>query len=463
MSKPAVTGPREVRQAILRSRISRGASASFAVLVLGQAASLCLFVFLARILPGASYGAFSLAITWLNVGALFCSLGFAPALTRFTAAYLATAKHALLTGLLKRSSQLAFGVSFATTLGTLLALEVNKEAIQPEALSVFRIGACALPLVTLTNLRSGTIRGLAQPAAALLPDRIIRPITVLAGVIFFFWAGWTTTAEDVMWLYVTGSLIGFVISAYLVRVRLPSERHKYRAEYETREWLKTATGLLLTSGGFLLATQADTMLVGAFLGAEEAGVYFSASRIAALVQFGVLAIQQIAAPLISGLHARGEKQRLQQVLSFAWMGSAGFAVSASGALALFSEQALSLFGPEFTGGETVLFIILVGQLLNALTGLTGLTMTMTGHQNQAAAIIGTAALMNILLDTILIPVAGINGAAVATTLTTAAWNLPMVYLGWRYLGLKVVPFPWPKPTTATPNRSSSSNSLSSNQ
>nr|WP_277879386.1 polysaccharide biosynthesis C-terminal domain-containing protein [Coleofasciculus sp. FACHB-712] len=85
-----------------------------------------------------------------------------------------------------------------------------------------------------------------------------------------------------------------------------------------------------------------------------------------------------------------------------------------------------LFGSSFVEGLPALVILTVGQMVNALSGSVGFLMTMTGHQREAALIIGSSAILNVVLNAALIPYLGINGAALSTALTTALWNIIML-------------------------------------
>jgi O-antigen/teichoic acid export membrane protein len=65
---------------------------------------------------------------------------------------------------------------------------------------------------------------------------------------------------------------------------------------------------------------------------------------------------------------------------------------------------------------------------------------MTKHQNDAALILLGAVVLNILLNLILVPSFGMEGAAIATATSTAAWNLAMVVRVKQLLGVRTLPF-----------------------
>ena len=181
-------------------------------------------------------------------------------------------------------------------------------------------------------------------------------------------------------------------------------------------------------------------MVGALLDSERAGVYFSASRIAGLIQFGTVAIQQIAGPMIAAFYADGRLRDLQRTLSLSALGASVFAIPSGILLIVFSGPILGVFGVAFVDGEAVLRILTASQAINALTGMTGLVMTMTGHQAIASRVIGICAVANVGLNGLFIPAFGMEGAAFATLATTIAWNLLLVYYAWARLGLWTLPW-----------------------
>jgi O-antigen/teichoic acid export membrane protein len=104
-------------------------------------------------------------------------------------------------------------------------------------------------------------------------------------------------------------------------------------------------------------------------------------------------------------------------------------------LAVCGKLMLSLFGLDFTIAFVPLLILLAGQVVNALAGSVGLIMTMTGHQNQAGAIIAASVTANITLNALLIPLLGLAGAAISTAFTMATWNIAMFTFVKRRIGI----------------------------
>lgn len=140
-----------------------------------------------------------------------------------------------------------------------------------------------------------------------------------------------------------------------------------------------------------------------------------------------MATNSIVAPIISELHSLKTHQELQQIITLAARGAFVFTIIVGAFIALTGSYLLSFFGSAFFKGYPALLILLLGQTINAVSGSVGLIMILTGHHVQAARIFGLSAMLNIIFNAILIPFFGIVGAALATAITTALWNIVMIY------------------------------------
>ena len=76
---------------------------------------------------------------------------------------------------------------------------------------------------------------------------------------------------------------------------------------------------------------------------------------------------------------------------------------------------LWLFGPQFTAGYPVMFILAAGLIARAAIGPGEALLSILGQQNICAAVMFITLLVNIALNFALIPRFGLEGAAMATT------------------------------------------------
>ena len=107
---------------------------------------------------------------------------------------------------------------------------------------------------------------------------------------------------------------------------------------------------------------------------------------------------------------------------------------------LLGEPILKIFGEEFTPGRTALNILILGPIFTSFTGAVGLVLNMTGNQNYTAFAVGSSAVLNIIMNSVLIPIWGINGAATATTTSLIIINTMKIIFVKQKLGISLYSF-----------------------
>jgi O-antigen/teichoic acid export membrane protein len=193
--------------------------------------------------------------------------------------------------------------------------------------------------------------------------------------------------------------------------------------YEVRAWMKVALPLLLISSFTIVLSETDIVMVGAILGSKEAGIYAAASKTSGLVGLILLSVNAIAAPMFSALFAQDRHDDLAALASRVsqWIFWPTLVISI--VLALAAKPVLGLFGTQFEDANWILTVLLGGQLVSAFVGSVGYLLTLTGHQREAAWVIGWVAVGHVALNAIAIPTLGALGAALATTTSISVWNI----------------------------------------
>ena len=419
-----------------RAILARGAIGSFVAKILGAAIAFGLHILLARLLGVTQYGIYIYALTWVNILVIASLLGLNISLVRFIAAYKTQEKWGLLRGIVHRSTQCVF--VFSLLIGGIAGIVVwfLRSRIGQDQAATFGVALILLPVLALVRLREAGLRALKRVVLSSLPDRIIRPLllaAILSGL--YFYLRQPLQATQVMVINLIAVFTALVVGTLWLIKELPEQVRDARPVYAHREWLRASLPLLLVAGMVMVLNQTDIIMLGAIRGSDEAGIYSAASRISNLVVFGLMAINAILAPMVSELYHTGRMEEFQRIVTLAARAIFAFTLMFSIILVVFGKFALSLFGAEFVVTYVPLLILLCGQMVNALAGSVGLIMTMTGHQNQAGAIVAVSAAVNIILNALLIPLMGLIGAAISTTFTMVLWNIAMLVYVQRRLGI----------------------------
>ncbi|MFK5949805.1 MAG: oligosaccharide flippase family protein [Methylococcales bacterium] len=416
--------------------LARGAGGAFSISIIAAVIVFISNILIARFIGVTQYGIYIYALTWINLLALLCQLGMRTSLLRFVSAYRVNGEWGLLRGVLQTSAKYSLLASIIIGATTAVVIWFLKDNISPDQFSTFLVALFILPLISVAALRQASLRALKRVVRAEIPDSLIRPLIIMSlSTLMFVLLQGDLQAVDIMMYNLVAAFVAFTIGTLWLIRALPDEVYKSKPVYSEREWLSVSLPLFFMSGMSLLLHKTDIIMIGIYLDAEQVGVYAIASRIAGLMTFGLSAANAIVAPMISELYSTNQHQKLQRMITLAARGIAFFTLVVFIVMVLLGDFLLGLFGEAFVVAYVPLIVLLVGQAINALAGSVGYLMSMTGHQMQAAKIVGLSAVVNIVANFMLIPVFGIIGAAVATAVTTALWNFLMFYYVLRTLNI----------------------------
>ncbi len=174
---------------------------------------------------------------------------------------------------------------------------------------------------------------------------------------------------------------------------------------------------------YLIKSRTDIIMLGAFQGAEAVGIYFAVSRGAQLIDFVTNAANNVLGPNIASLYAEGKSEQIQRILIKSSRTVSLTSLPIIIGLVVFGSWYLSLFGSEFSQGTKALIILCVGQIVNVVTGSVGLLLNMTGNERYTSISRGGSTILNIILNALLIPHWGLEGAAIATASSSILINI----------------------------------------
>lgn len=416
--------------------LARGALG--ALLVQGAGALLILLseIVLARILGVAQFGVYATVTAWMFMLVLLGTLGFNHALLRYVPTYIANESWADLRGILRRTGIWTLIASLAIAAVVLLVVWGGMDFMAAGIAAAFTVALVGLPLQVFAGLRQATLRGLQQIVRALVPEYIVRPLVLLALCFIAFSASVEVDAVTALALNLLAISMAFVLGAFWQRRYLPKEIVLHEPAYRDREWLMVAWPLLMLVGlATVESSRTDIMLLGMLVNAESAGIYAASNRLAEIVLFIIASMNAAAAPLMARMYAAGEKQELQSLVTMATVGVLVLSLPLAGALLLFGQDILLLFGTEFNAGYLPLVVLVAAQMVVAMAGSVMLLLTLTGHQSDAAKYMAWGVVLKLVLSLLLIPYFGMLGAASATLCGALLWNLSMLRFVRRSIGV----------------------------
>ena len=147
------------------------------------------------------------------------------------------------------------------------------------------------------------------------------------------------------------------------------------------------------------------------------------------------------APQVARLYSAGDLQKLQRVITASTRAVLIISLPVALVLILWGDVLIRLvFGAEYTPASTALTILCMGQLINTSSGSVVLVLNMTGHDKETVKGIAVALIINVLLALALVPLYGLNGAALSSAMSLTAWNLILIRLTYKCTGLRTFAF-----------------------
>ena len=421
-----------------RSAAQRNAILAFTVRVASAAILFLSQVAIARWMGGYEYGAYVYAWTIVLVLGGLSTLGLNVAVIRLVPHYRETGELAALRGLLLGSRMQTFAIAVLASVVVALVLWTFAAALPIGNLWPLWLALLAVPAYALSDVQDGICRGSARMVSATFPPYILRPLLILAGIGAIHAAGLPLAAASAVAAAVLATWLAWGVQLLIVQRRVLDSVPKGDCEYRFGAWFKTSLPLLAICACELALQNTDVIVISHLLSPMEAGIYFAAAKTMGLIMFVYYAVGSAMANRFAAISARGDAAALQATVRDAvrwtfWPSLAvGLAMLAAG------RPLLSLFGPQFAdGGYPVMCVLILAFLARAAIGPVDFLLNMSGGQAACARSLMIAALLNLVLDLLLVPVAGIMGAALAVALSLVAGAVLNYRAACRRLGFDI--------------------------
>ena len=224
----------------------------------------------------------------------------------------------------------------------------------------------------------------------------------------------------------TISVISLSVLSVFLWLRTTNKLHaSIRENIPILTMIKESFPMFLSGSLFLLMSWVDILMLGHFNSQTDVGVYTIALKLAALCTLILFAANTILGPKISELYHNNQMQKLAKTVQNTAKYTFLLSLPIFGVILLFPDFLLALFGSEFNNklATETLIILSVGQMTNVFFGTVIYILDMSGKQITSRNILFFTAIINIALNWYLIPIYGIKGAAIATTISIFFWTL----------------------------------------
>jgi O-antigen/teichoic acid export membrane protein len=415
----------------------RSALAVLLLQLLGLLAKYGLEISYARIGGPQGYGVFSVALTMAHLIAMLGGAGLAS-----TAIKILPPLQPTETGpAVRRLRRLQMGCLTGTSiLGVVIVLLVSPGAFQPWGVS-FMIA----PIVGALAMNREIARATGRAPLGVGTSLVLQPMAAMILAVAIWYKFDVLAATNLVVIYGVAATLVVAVQRLALRGRSMART----SQRYTRDPISTPPSysilfrlgrhlLLLTSSAWVLS-QIDIVLLASLAGEREAGLYAAAVRISLVVTALQTAINVVASPRFSALYALQDMSGLRRTMATAinWT----FWPSVIPALLFLWLPGLFLgfFGPAFTVASGPLRILVAGQLVNAAVGPVQYLLSFTGHARATGQMMAVLACVGTVLNFVFIPLWGMMGAAIATSITLVMWNVALGIMCKRRLN--IIPLP----------------------
>ena len=415
----------------LQRDITQGLMVTITLQVGGGVVSFAMFSLAARVLSASEFGHLALWLSVCQMASVAALLGQEMFILRSLNEYSVAKRPDLAKGSLLLSIAVVSVVPVLA--GAAIALVGTTIPGQTTALS-FATGLF-LVLSSMLALSSHVAR---STVGIFLADGMRelfwRTLVVLALLVLAF-AGLHIQIDQ---FFLIGSLaiaIALLIQVTAIWRAFPGDVFPAKASWRLREWARTSSGFWASTVLETVNQYFDVVIVYWFLDPVAAGAYFIATRLSNMFGTVLAAVHNFATRRIPTLYFAGKTDELNSTLRK--MAEVVLLCVVAGVLIIGfgAEYILALFGPNFIAQKWTLIILTAGTAMYAAGGPAAAILMIAGFQARYPLIIAANVILRFIGFAVLIPIWGLQGAALSTTLSLAIVTVLLNVLCRRWVGV----------------------------
>jgi len=322
-----------------------------------------------------------------------------------------------------RSLTLAFLANIPAILIGLVVVYFSKTTESHFLLSAVFFATAAL-CISLTHISSETLKAKERTSEGLFWQTGFQPGLTLILV-------WFTGNElhTVVACFAVSYVLGMIGS--VTRARLSMPRASGGTAIGWKEMLVLCLPLMLIAVANSVIELSDTVLLGLMRSASEVSIYYIAAKLTALSTTLLFIINGTIAPGISRRWSGGDYAGAFDIVNKYSKVMLGLAVLILAGMFLLHDYILMVFGEQYREkGAFPLLVLATGYFFVLAAGPLCIFMTMTGNHRQYMYNNMAAAVLNVVLNLVLIPRYGVNGACFATAVALSLKNI-LLYVQYK--------------------------------
>ncbi|KEI34669.1 capsular polysaccharide synthesis enzyme Cps [Francisella sp. W12-1067] len=183
----------------------------------------------------------------------------------------------------------------------------------------------------------------------------------------------------------------------------------------------------LMQWGLLLLSQIDILILKGISDTKSIALFGVALQLSALVSFVLNAVNSNVLSQIADDYKNCSLIEFQKRVTSYTKIIFFLSIFAIAGLLVCGYPITLLYGEQYTVSYYIFSILMVGQIINILSGCVATILNMAGYEKKTCIAFYIALLINIVLGIIFTEIWGVYGLAVASSLSMTYWNIHLLY------------------------------------
>ena len=378
-------------------------------------------ILFARNLSIEEYGVFYAVIAFFGLIGIFNDFGIKQALVHYLPKFLRNKQY----GKIKSSIFIVLGIGIITAVIIAIITYIIKSCLAESffktnlTLLILPIFAFIFILQNIFDVLLNIFKGYRKEIfySSMNPIRLLI-VLIISFMIYLF------TKENLLILFSITWVLSFLLTIILYLLPLfktSSNLKKQKSKYDKdiiSKLFKYGFFIMLSSAASVLLGRIDVLMLTYFKGVSEVAFYEIALPIASIILIMISPVTSFLFPNISYFYHSKKFDRIKSIIKAIYNTGLFLFLPIGLTFFLFPQEIIIiLFGVKYVSAKITLQILSIGFIFKGFSLLNFSIVDGMGKVKIKSLIIYIGAGLNIILNAILIPLAGIEGAAMATSIS----------------------------------------------
>ncbi|WP_266080471.1 flippase [Haladaptatus caseinilyticus] len=398
--------------------------------IVGRFTQYFIYILISRSLGPAALGVFSFGYVLLSFVSIISRLGLDNAAKKFIPKYSDT--ETKIRGIILLCLVVPAISGSILSVGVFLLYDVLNGVVQFKVARNALLFLVGVPAFSSLTVAMAATLGFRETKYSVYAKDIIQSGSagiLIAAVVYFH-----GSIRLVIAAYVVSIVLGLVYSiAVLARKSGMYDSLRYEIRY--REVLLFSIPVMFTAVSQYLVSWTDILMLGILMDSAAVGYYQVAFQTAAIMGFIMFGVNSLFPSVAADLYHSDRLDELRTTYQIITKWITYLTVVSFLFIVIKSDEILRLFGSSFEQSQMALIVLGTAFIVAGVVGPTGYLLSMTGYERVEMVNNVVIAVLNIVLNYVLIGKFGVLGAAFSTSISLSLLNVLRVVETWVFLDI----------------------------